>query len=76
MVAENGSVAAGKDGGVASAVLGEASVAHCVHPSVDASQPSRLEGARDVPLRESQLPQLSERHDPMLRLRQLGQVMM
>jgi hypothetical protein len=47
---EHCSIAAGEHGGVASPVVAEARVSHCVDPTVDASQTAGLEGARDMAL--------------------------
>jgi hypothetical protein len=55
-MAEHGSVATGKHGGVTSPVVGKAGVTHCVDATMDSAEPVRLEGTRDVALGKSLLP--------------------
>jgi hypothetical protein len=75
-MAQHGTVSAGENRGEAPPMAGDASVAHRVNTSMYAPQAIRLEGARDVALRETQLAQLPEGHHSMLGFRQLGQSMM
>ena len=75
-MAQYGSIAAGKYSGMTPPVPGEARVAHRVHAAMNAVQPVRLEGPRDMALGKSQLAQLLERHHSMLSFRQLAQSMM
>jgi hypothetical protein len=54
----------------------KASVAHRVDAAMDAPKAIRLIGTGDMTLRKSQLTQLAERDDPVLRFGQLRQLSM
>jgi hypothetical protein len=75
-MAEHGTLTTGKNRGEALTVTRNPSVAHCVDAAMDTPQATRFISTRDMTLGKSQLPQLPERNNAVLRFGQLRQLSM